>query len=100
MPRGGYRPNSGRKPLLEEKKLIDLLEVSHATLVRWMNNPDVPDDRKVAVAAELLKRRIPNATEIEGSLDTGAVNYILIRNSTGEIPEAKPETGQVHLQQN
>jgi len=90
---GGYRPGSGRKPVLAELTVKQLLEKSANILTRWLDNPKVPDDRKIQVCTELIKRRIPNATEIDGKLDTGATNYILIRNTIpAEVPGTQSET--------
>ena len=87
MALGGVRPGAGRKPVLAELTIKQLLEKSAEILTRWMDNPKVPDDRKIQVCAELIKRRVPNATEIDGKLDTGMQQYILIRNSA--VPENK-----------
>ncbi len=98
MAAGGVRPGAGRKPVLAEHTVKQLLETSAEILTRWMNNPDIPDERKIPVCSELIKRRVPNATEIDGKLDTGAINYILIRNNANkQDTQTQSEAGRVHI---
>ena len=54
--------------MLEEQTVKEILEKGVEILRRWLDNPKVPDDRKVQVVAEMIKRRIPNAVEMDGSL--------------------------------
>lgn len=62
----GVKGKSGRKPVMSEKSLTELLNVSHDILFRWMTNPDVPEEKRAMVASELIKRRIPNVQKHEG----------------------------------
>jgi hypothetical protein len=93
MALGGARPGAGRKPVLAELTVKQLCEKSADIVMRWLDSNEVPDEKKIQVCAEFLKRRIPNATEIDGKLDTGATNYILIRNTVPEIEKTQSQAG-------
>lgn len=97
MALGGARPGAGRKPVLAELTIKQLCEKSADIVMRWLDSTEVPDEKKIQVCAEFLKRRIPNATEIDGKLDTGSRQYILIRNTVPEVKEAQSEAGRVHI---
>ena len=98
MGRGGYRQNSGRKPILAEYTVKQICDKASDILLRWLDSSEVSDEKKVAVCAEFIKRRIPNATEIEGHLDTGITNYILVRSTVpSEDKKVESEAGRVHL---
>lgn len=63
--RGGARPGAGRKPLLEEASVREILRLSDEILQRWLSNPEVPDEKKIPVVKDLIGKRIPTTQEIE-----------------------------------
>ena len=75
MGRGGYRANSGRKPILSELTVKEICDKASNILLRWLDSTEVSDDKKVAVCAEFIKRRIPNAVEVDGD---GIINAITV----------------------
>jgi len=58
--------NSGRKPQLSEMTLDEILHVSSTILLRWLSNPEVPDSVKIPVVSQLISKRIPTKTILEG----------------------------------
>lgn len=59
---------SGRKPLLQERTLEELLALSGEILQRWLSNPEVPIDRKIPVVTQMIVKRIPAKMEHSGEL--------------------------------
>jgi len=74
----GIKGRSGRKPLLEEKKVEEILRLSSDVLIRWLSNPEIPDDRKIPVASQLVSRRIP--TSVDGESLPQEARIIIIRD--------------------
>lgn len=54
---------SGRRPLLNERDMEELLELSAKILFSWLSNPKVSEERKIPVVATLIAKRIPQRTE-------------------------------------
>ena len=68
---GGQKGRSGRKPLLANETIEEILKVSSEILLRWLNNSKVEDVRKVPVVAQLIGKRVPNKIEAEGFVPEG-----------------------------
>ena len=67
----GKKGKSGRKPLLQEMKIEEILDVSADILIRWLSNPEIDDKRKIPVVTQLIAKRIPAKLEHSGSIDIG-----------------------------
>ncbi len=74
----GKKGRSGRKPLLEESKVEEILRVSSDILLRWLQNNLVPDYKKVQVVSQLVGKRIP--MKVEGQGFGGDTKIIIIRS--------------------
>jgi len=67
----GKAGRSGRKPLLQEMKVEEILDVSADILIRWLSNPEIEDEKKIPVVTQLIAKRIPAKLEHSGSIDIG-----------------------------
>lgn len=67
----GKAGRSGRKPLLQEMKVEEILDVSADILIRWLSNSEVSDEKKIPVVTQLIAKRIPAKLEHSGSIDMG-----------------------------
>ncbi len=87
----GVKGRSGRKPLLAESTVEEILKVSSDILLRWLQNPEVPDERKVQVVSPLIAKRIPAKLDGEVSAST---NIIILRDGN----KTQAVSGQVCVQ--
>ena len=72
----------------------ELLTKSHELLKTWLNNEAVPIDRKIPVAVEFIKKRIPSKIEGEG-FDTIQQFVTIFRNARAE--QEQLETDRTNL---
>jgi hypothetical protein len=61
----GVKGRSGRRPLLADSKIEEILQVSHKILVRWLGNKEISDAKKIPVIAQLIGKRVPNKVDAE-----------------------------------
>ena len=86
----GVKGRSGRKPLLEEKKVEEILQLSSDVVIRWLSNPEVSDDRKILVASQLVSRRIPTTLDADGLVQETRV--IIVRsNDSSDTAEKRTD---------
>lgn len=64
---------SGRRPMLNESAVEDLLSLSSEILFSWLANPEVAIDRKIPVVAQIMIKRIPSKLEHSGIQGTQIV---------------------------
>lgn len=99
----GVKGRSGRRPMLNERVVEDILDVSANILLRWLTNPEVPEERKIPVVATLIAKRVPVKLEHSGLPDS---KLVIVRSSDGSFAgsarntEVSPATvaGQIHIQ--
>jgi hypothetical protein len=84
----GKKGRSGRRPLLEENTVKEILEVSSNILLRWLGNDLVDDERKIPVVAQLCAKRIPAKME----MDLGEGTQILVIRSNRETKQINNQT--------
>lgn len=69
MPRGGYRPGSGRKCKIDEGIRLECLSSCWELLRDKMNSPDTSEEDKLKIALVLVPRTITQHVESTGTLD-------------------------------
>lgn len=91
----GIKGRSGRKPLLKEYKLEEILETSSDILQRWLSNPEIKDSKKIPVVTQLIAKRIPAKLEHSGELATRIMIEVVKKYK--ELPDnGKPAGKKVH----
>ena len=91
---GGQKGRSGRRPLLADSKIEEILELSHSILFRWLGNDKVDIAKKIPVVSQLIGKRVPNKIEAEGFVPEG--NKIIIVYPQGHKQEG--DNGRVKVQ--
>ena len=69
----GKKGRSGRKPLLEEETVEELLDLSATILRRWLENDKVREDRKIPIVTQLIVKRIKQKVDFDGKLAIGKI---------------------------
>lgn len=67
MPRGGYRPGSGRKTLDEEERRLRSIFRCFDVVMEFVNS-DAPLKERAEMAAKLAIRAVPDKIEHSGDL--------------------------------
>jgi hypothetical protein len=83
MPRGGVRPNSGRKTLLDEGVKMACLSKCWCHLLAKMNNESVSDDEKTKIALALCPKTI--IQKLEHDSPNGGIKLILVDNKQVQL---------------
>jgi len=78
MPRGGVRPNSGRKTILEEGRINDLIKTSVAVTQQFLSDTSIPLERRAEIASRVAAKRIPNDVNIGGQPDN-PINVVTLQ---------------------
>lgn len=68
MAKGGYRPNSGRPTLIDEKIRMDVLNKSWQMIKDYLNNDCEPMRERIKVAEHLAGKSVPQDLNIGGEL--------------------------------
>jgi len=94
---GGQKGRSGRKPLLEEQAIEQILQVSTSILYRWLSNDKVPVARKIPIIRDIFLKRLPMKIESDSPPATVKVFVQNIIHKAG-IDDGKREAAPSNQQ--
>ena len=65
---GGKRAGAGRKPIVEEGRMADLIGKSIDITDRFLSDESIPLERRSEIAARVVAKRIPTDMNVSGNL--------------------------------
>ena len=77
----GKKGCSGRRTRFEDSLIEELVKLETSILLRWLKNPEVKNEKKVAVCAQHIARRVPNKTHEIG--DNRPIVIQVVENDQG-----------------
>ena len=89
--------NSGRRPMLSDMTVEEILKLSSTILLRWLSNTEVTDATKIPVIAQFISKRIPATTIIEGDVK-GPTQIVVVRSKEEIADTTKEVSRQVPIQ--
>lgn len=69
MPPGGKRAGAGRKPMLQEGRIADLVNASIDVTNRFLADETIPLERRAEIASRVACKRIPTDVNLGGQKD-------------------------------
>ena len=66
---GGARKGAGRKSILEEGRIQDLISTSIDVTDRFLKDENIPLEKRAEIASRVASKRIPSDVNIGGQQD-------------------------------
>jgi len=82
--RGGMKGRSGRKSRREEMHINELYKLSTKTVMDFLEKKNVPEEKRVKIAIEIVKKAMPQKVDLGGQKDNPLEVKVNFKNMSTE----------------
>lgn len=90
---GGARAGAGRKSILEEGRIADLISTSIDVTHRFLKDNSIPIEKRAEIASRVASKRIPSDINLGGQADNPLSVVQLVTMNDNSKPDASSVKG-------